>query len=52
MLTTGCSPISRTKQKDGREIWPDNDFVNSCQEFGRQYQEGVLVVEVVLRVKS
>ena len=27
-----------SKQKDGHEIWPDNDFVSSCQEFDYKYE--------------
>ena len=26
---------SRSKQEDCHEIWPDNDFANCPQEFGR-----------------
>ena len=35
MSTTKSSAILGSKQEGGHEFWPDNDFTNSCQEFGR-----------------
>ena len=35
MLTTRSSATIVVNSKITHEIWPDNDFVNSCHEFGR-----------------